>query len=170
MKCLIVYNLSLSPIFRYPLGPREYKHWKRGKPRRNKNWGDPNPGPDGRYGDCSNPSLCEHAGSSCGPRHIACHPSPLPEAHQGPQIRHDVCRAEEYTNDLEFDPELRLQWLYPPSHPSIKTHHWGSMHSSSYYGKGQYFWCLMLIFTSCLCSRFFFFMFLILQWDTVMGV
>lgn len=141
LNCLNSYFL----ICRYSFGPREYKYWKGDKPGRNKNWGDPDPGPDRGYGDCFNPSLREHARSPCGPRHFACHPSSLPEAHPRPQIRHDVCRAKEYPHDLEFDPELRLQWVYSPRHPSLKTHHWGSLHPPSYYGKGESFWCQKLV-------------------------
>lgn len=132
-------------ICRNPLGPREYKYWKRNKPRRNKNWGDLDPGPNRRYGDCFNPGLCEHARSPCGPRHFACHPSPLPKANPGPQICHDVCRVEKYPHDLEFDPELRLQWVYSPGHSSLKTHYWGSLHPPSHHGKSESFWCQMLV-------------------------
>lgn len=133
---LTVWTLTF-PICRYPLGPRQYKYWKGDKPGRNKNWGDLDPGPDRGYGDCFNPGLCEHARCPCGSRHFACHPSPMPEAHPRPQICHDVCRAEEYSHDLKFDPEFRLQWVYSPGHPSLKTHHWGPLHPAPYHGKGE---------------------------------
>ena len=133
---LTVWTLAF-PICRYPLGPRQYKYWKGDKPGRNKNWGDLDPGPDRGYGDCFNPGLCEHARRPCGSRHFACHPSPMPEAHPRPQICHDVCRAEEYSHDLKFDPEFRLQWVYSPGYPSLKTHHWGPLHPAPYHGKGE---------------------------------
>lgn len=130
---------SYFPICRYTVGHREHEYWKGDKPGRNKNGGHLDPGPDRGYGDCFNPGLCEHARSPCGPRHFACHPSPLPEAHPRPQICHDVCRAEEYPHDLEFDPELRLQWVYSPGHPSLKTHYWGPLYPPSHHGKGESF-------------------------------